>query len=121
MTERDFSAVYSRIQSVTGCKTQVKIAECLGVQQSSISDAKTRGAVPGGWLLTLLERHRCNPRWLLTGQGPRYLVPAEAESVPEPDAMSQLNSPALDAAIDAALRDASARIANDVRELAGLQ
>ena len=70
-----FSEAYARMCEILGVRTQVELAETLGIRQSSISDAKRRDAVPACWLLTLLERYQINPSWLLTGAGAKYLVP----------------------------------------------
>lgn len=78
----NFEKVMERIREVTSTRTQVQLAERLGVRQSSISDAKRRGTVPPAWLLTLQRQLRVNPDWLLTGTGPRYLVPSEDGATP---------------------------------------
>ncbi len=66
-----------RIFEAAGCRTQVELAEFLGIRQSSISDAKKRGAIPAEWLIKLLRENQINPDWILTGEGPRVLQPAE--------------------------------------------
>ena len=75
------ASAMDRILAATGTKTQMQLAELLEVRQSSISDAKRRGSVPAPWLVTLLRTHNLNPDWVLTGEGPMYLVPAEAGKV----------------------------------------
>lgn len=67
----------NRISEATGARTQEALAELLGIRQSSISDAKRRGAIPDSWLMTLLRRYHLNPIWLLTGTGAKYLAPAD--------------------------------------------
>ncbi|MCC8193211.1 MAG: hypothetical protein LIP28_00995 [Deltaproteobacteria bacterium] len=47
------------------------------MRQSSISDAKRRKSIPAEWLLKLLRHDQSNPDWILTGQGARYLRPAD--------------------------------------------
>lgn len=62
-----------RIQQVTGCRTQMQLAEYIGVRQSSISDAKRRGSIPGEWLLTIWRATGTNPDWILHGDDePRF-------------------------------------------------
>ncbi|MGE4552848.1 MAG: helix-turn-helix domain-containing protein [Desulfovibrionaceae bacterium] len=73
----DYEAAMARIHSVLGTRTQVQVAEALGVRQSSISDARRRNSIPDSWLLTILRRHWVNPEWIRTGQGARYLAEAE--------------------------------------------
>lgn len=91
----DIQPVLERIGSLVGGYTQVVIAEALGVRQSSISDAKKRGCIPAAWLLTLLRTHSVNPDWLVTGQGPQYLLPKEAQSVQTVPDMHVLSSEAM--------------------------
>lgn len=67
----------SRFFEAAECRTQVELADFLGIRQSSISDAKRRNAIPAEWLVTLLRRTWVNPSWVLTGQEPRYLCPCE--------------------------------------------
>jgi hypothetical protein len=69
-----FEAAMERIKVVTGCYTQVTLAEVLEIRQSSISDAKRRASIPDGWLVTLLRSHKVLPDWILTGEGPQYLT-----------------------------------------------
>ncbi len=44
-----------RVFTATGCRTQVELADMLGVKQSSISDAKKRKVIPAEWLVKLLR------------------------------------------------------------------
>lgn len=76
--QSDFASQYRRVFEAAECATQVELAAFLGMRQSSISDAKRRGSVPSYWLVKLLEKNRTNPAWVLTGQGPRLLLPADA-------------------------------------------
>lgn len=71
-----YTEAYRRMLEFTGAKTQTQMAEILGVRQSSISDAMRRGALPGGWLLTLLERYGANPDFIKTGIGEPFLIPS---------------------------------------------
>ncbi len=81
--ERWFEEAMERIKKATGARTQVQLAEVLGVRQSSISDAKRRCSVPSDWFLKLYRSHGLNPNWLSDGEEPVYLnssrggVPAE--------------------------------------------
>ena len=72
----EYTEAYRRMLEFTGAKTQTQMAEILGVRQSSISDAMRRGALPGGWLLTLLERYGANPDFIRTGIGEPFLIPS---------------------------------------------
>lgn len=95
MTRELHEQAMDRIKEVTGCSTQMQLAEALGVRQSSISDAKRRASIPAGWLLTLVRRPwRVNPDWILTGLGPRNVAcvdgEANAEDLSAPRDVSEL-------------------------------
>ena len=79
-----FDAQYQRILSTTQTKTQVELAEFLGIRQSSISDAKRRCAIPSDWLVKIFQRLRVNPDWILLGNGAKYAVDItdEGETLP---------------------------------------
>lgn len=64
-----FADQIQRIQLVTGTRTQLELAACLGIRQSSVSAAKRRGAIPPGWLIRLMRVKNVNPEWVLTGRG----------------------------------------------------
>lgn len=75
----EFQAAYERILEATGLRTQSEVAVLLGIQQSSISDAKRRKSIPDQWLLTLFDKHSLNPGWLRTREGPRYLTGSDGQ------------------------------------------
>ncbi|WP_052278987.1 helix-turn-helix domain-containing protein [Solidesulfovibrio magneticus] len=90
-----FDEAMERIRETTNLHTQVALALCLDIRQSSISDAKRRGAIPDAWLVVLYEKFGLNPTWIRTGAGPVYLTgdpdrkgpvqePAFAPPPPEP-------------------------------------
>lgn len=60
--------------------TQVRLAEVLGIRQSSISDAKRRNSIPSDWLLKALETVGVDPNWIRTGAGPKYRVLSDEPS-----------------------------------------
>lgn len=39
---------------------------------------RKRNSIPGAWLVTLVDRFSANPAWILTGEGPRYLLPSDS-------------------------------------------
>lgn len=77
----DITPILHRIGDLVGSRTQVRIAEALNVRQSSVSDAKRRGSVPSEWLLTLWRAYGVCPDWIMTGQGPQFLVAKDADAV----------------------------------------
>ena len=75
MIQIAFSEVFDRIKQSTGVKNQSELAELLGYSEMNISSAKKRGRIPAEWLIKLLRSHSVNPDWIITGKGPRYLMP----------------------------------------------
>ena len=81
-----FDDAMERIRETTKLHTQVALALCLDIRQSSISDAKRRGSIPDTWLVVLYEKFGLNPTWIRTGAGPVYLTgdPDRTGPVQEP-------------------------------------
>ena len=71
--ETSVDAFLQRTFAATGIETQMALASLLGVNRAAISMAKKKGKVPEKWALKLAELHGLNPRWLLEGQGDRYM------------------------------------------------
>ena len=80
-TENGFSQQMERIRQMTGTRTQIELADLLGIRQSSVSDAKRRGIIPIRWLDTLRRLKNINPDWILYGVGAQYLAPADVEQL----------------------------------------
>jgi Bacteriophage CI repressor helix-turn-helix domain. len=80
MSTLQIDHILARIFLVSGCRTQSDLARMLGIRQSSISDAKRRKSIPPEWLLKLLRLTNVHPDWILTGSGPRYMLPSETEA-----------------------------------------
>jgi len=74
------STPLSRVFEAAGCRTQIELANLLGIRQSSISDAKKRNSIPAEWLVTLLRLRGVNPEWILSGDGPKFLSNAAADN-----------------------------------------
>ena len=85
MTERiplygeqtEAAARLARVFEAAGCRTQLELAAVLDIRQSSISDAKRRGAIPSDWLVKLLQLRGVNPDWIMDGIGPKFLAPSD--------------------------------------------
>lgn len=69
----EFVAGFSRIAEALSIDTQLELAEILAIRQSSISDAKRRGVIPGEWALKLFQKFRLNPSWVYDGLPPMFL------------------------------------------------
>ena len=77
--EKWFESSLDRIKKATGARTQVQLAEVLGVRQSSISDAKRRCSIPAEWFLKLYRSHGLDPDWVANGVEPVYVHPDKAK------------------------------------------
>ena len=77
-TKTVFEERLGRIKSVLKARTQVELAEAIGVRQSSISDAKRRCSIPSDWLLTIWAKTGYSPAWIMEGDvcGHRFAVAA---------------------------------------------
>ncbi len=67
--------IFDRICEATGTRTQMELADILGIRQSSISDAKRRRSIPREWFLKIWEKTGISPEWLEKGSGSKYLIP----------------------------------------------
>lgn len=76
-----FNEQMERIRQMTGTRTQIQLADLLGIRQSSVSDAKRRGIIPIRWLDTLRRLKNINPDWVFYGVGAQYLAPADVEQL----------------------------------------
>lgn len=65
-----FAQCFARIKKALGITSQKELAQALGVQQSSVSDAKHRGVIPGEWAIKLFRSHGVNPGWIYDGLPP---------------------------------------------------
>ena len=83
----------SRLMYALGIRTQLELAERLGVRQGSISGAARQSSIPDTWLVRLLLDLGLSPAWVLYGSGSTYLGPTDAaaplvaeprEPTPEP-------------------------------------
>ncbi|MGE4469358.1 MAG: helix-turn-helix domain-containing protein [Desulfovibrio sp.] len=72
LSREGIEAAFERIHALCGTRTQVELSRFLGVQQSTISDARRRRSIPDSWLVCLMRRTGADPDWVLTGQGERW-------------------------------------------------
>ena len=76
--KKDFEHQMERLMQATATRTQVDLADFLGISQSSVSDARRRGKIPAEWLLTIMRAKGVLPEWILTGNGPCHVNAAQA-------------------------------------------
>ena len=70
----------NRLLEASKCSSQLELAEFLSVHPSAVTAGKKRKTLPAAWLVTTLKKTGINPDWIMTGSGPRYLVPSSSES-----------------------------------------
>lgn len=70
-----FDDVYERMCFVTQVGTRTELADAVEIRPSDLSEAARRGEVSLVWLITLMEKYRASPVWLLSGEGETYLPP----------------------------------------------
>lgn len=68
-----YVAQFERLHKSLRTRTQVQLADKLGVRQSSISDANRRQSLPSGWVEVAFMEHGVNPAYVRLGQEPMYL------------------------------------------------
>ena len=66
-------AQMARLMFIAQARTQCQLAEFLGVNQASISEASRRGKIPASWLVVLVQKLRAKPDWVLEGRMPIFL------------------------------------------------
>jgi len=69
----EFTLGFTRIAQALNLSSQNDLAVTLRIRQSSISDAKRRGVIPGEWALKLFRRYGLNPRWVYDGLPPVFM------------------------------------------------
>jgi hypothetical protein len=72
----EFTAGFERIAWALKLETQLDLARILDIRQSSISDAKRRGVIPGEWSVKLFQKYGLNPRFVYDGLPPVFLSAA---------------------------------------------
>ena len=65
-----FDAVLTRLKTATSTKGDTEFAKSLGLGQSSVSGAKTRGKIPPAWIETVAQKFNISANWLFFGEGP---------------------------------------------------
>jgi len=88
--EKDASAefldIFGRLKQATSSATDTDLANCLGIQQGSVSVAKKRLQIPPAWITKISRDHGVSADWILYGTGPMHrgnaqIAPAEAQKI----------------------------------------
>ncbi|MBN1850053.1 MAG: helix-turn-helix domain-containing protein [Deltaproteobacteria bacterium] len=88
MPKFTFNTFYKRAAEALGIKSQLELAEKLGLNRSAVSQAKKKKIIPDKWILNLYRFHGINPDWIETGKGQVFIkqkghVEPEHISVPK--------------------------------------
>jgi phage repressor protein C with HTH and peptisase S24 domain len=73
MPKFTFNTFYKRTSEALGIRSQLELAEKLGLNRSAISQAKKKKIIPDKWILNLYRLHGVNPDWIETGKGQVFL------------------------------------------------
>lgn len=74
-----FDTVYARMLFVSRRRTQVELAELLGLQQGTISEAKKRGWIPLAWCVRISDLFHVRMEWLRFGEPPVFVPEARVK------------------------------------------
>lgn len=78
--EKEFEAILNRMKSAINAKSDTELGSKMGLKQSAISSAKTRGQIPAAWIVSMSQGHGISADWLLSGAGQPYTRPMAAEA-----------------------------------------
>ena len=81
MPKFTFKIFYKRTSEALGIKSQLELAEKLGLNRSAISQAKKKKIIPDKWILNLYRLHGVNPDWIETGKGEIFLKHADKQGI----------------------------------------
>ncbi len=73
MDSPNFNSFFKRLLKEGGITSQKELALILGVDGSTISQAKKRDSVPRGWITKLSQKFSLNPEWIETGNGKKLM------------------------------------------------
>lgn len=68
-----FDAQRSRLMFALAIRTQMELADRLGISQAAVSDAFKLKTIPSRWLLVLYERFHIEPEWVRSGKGKMFM------------------------------------------------
>ena len=89
----NFNIFFERACEALGIGNLSELADILGVNRSSITQARKKGTVPANWLLELFRNRGLNPEWLEGGIGPKQLKSGdgpETDFYPVPKVQARL-------------------------------
>ena len=93
MQQAKFEIFLKKISSVLGLRNQNELSAVIGVNSSSITQARKRDKIPANWILQLCLKYGLNPNWLEKDIGPAFIQPfnnAEEEFMQIPKVRARL-------------------------------
>jgi len=74
-----FDEVLARLKTSTNTKGDTEFARAIGLSQSAVSNAKTRGSIPPVWIETVAKQFNISANWLFFGEGSMHRGAKEQE------------------------------------------
>ena len=93
MAQTRFEIFSKKVSNVIGLRNQNELSAAIGVNSSSITQARKRDKIPANWILQLCLKYGLNPNWLEKDIGPAFIQPvnnAEEEFMQIPKVRARL-------------------------------
>jgi phage repressor protein C with HTH and peptisase S24 domain len=93
MPQTRFEIFSKKVSDVIGLRNQNELSAVIGVNSSSITQARKRDKIPANWILQLCLKYGLNPNWLEKDIGPVFIQPfdnAEEEFMQIPKVRARL-------------------------------
>jgi len=93
MPQTRFEIFSKKVSDVIGLRNQNELSAVIGVNSSSITQARKRDKIPANWILQLCLKYGLNPNWLEKDIGPAFIQPfdnAEEEFMQIPKVRARL-------------------------------
>jgi len=93
MQQTKFENFLKKISAALSLRNQSELSSIIGVNPSSITQARKRDKIPANWILQLCLKYGLNPNWLEREIGPVFIPPfnnTEDEFVQIPKARARL-------------------------------
>jgi phage repressor protein C with HTH and peptisase S24 domain len=93
MPQTRFEIFSKKVSDVIGLRNQNELSAVIGVNSSSITQARKRDKIPANWILQLCLKYGLNPNWLEKDIGPVFIHPfnnAEEEFMQIPKVRARL-------------------------------
>lgn len=93
MPQTRFETFSKKVSDAIGLRNQNELSAAIGVNSSSITQARKRDKIPANWILKLCLKYGLNPNWLEKDIGPAFIQPfnnAEEEFMQIPKVRARL-------------------------------